>query len=258
MNSNDKLKFLPRDTRDHSAQAIAERRSNRLKGKTLKHILIDRFLTQYGFDKGYVTALAIVTDILRIVEQFYLFHEHSFLREGQLVWLAPPVDEFPEKGKSMAQTKLIPIILDFITDNDIEDMKIPIHHGELRLKKCERWTNQAYDQGALLSNLDLAVLLHVNETTAAEYVREYLSLYGKHLPTRGNVQLIGPGQTHKQAIITDYLNGYSTPKICQRTNHSKDAVERYIRNFEAVRLLSKKFDDLNTISLVTICCQPVY
>ncbi|NWF50958.1 MAG: DUF1670 domain-containing protein, partial [Ignavibacteriaceae bacterium] len=32
---------------------------------------------------------------------------------------------------------------------------------------------------------------------------------------------------------------------------SKDAVERYIHDFEAVRLLSKKFDDLNTISLVT-------
>ncbi|QKK01034.1 MAG: DUF1670 domain-containing protein [Ignavibacteriota bacterium] len=39
--------------------------------------------------------------------------------------------------------------------------------------------------------------------------------------------------------------------MCQRTNHSKDAVERYIRDFEAVRLLSEKFDGLNTVSLVT-------
>ncbi|NWF50995.1 MAG: DUF1670 domain-containing protein, partial [Ignavibacteriaceae bacterium] len=45
--------------------------------------------------------------------------------------------------------------------------------------------------------------------------------------------------------------GYLVPAICQRTNHSKDAVERNIQDFEAVRLLSKKIDDLNTISLVT-------
>ena len=71
------------------------------------------------------------------------------------------------------------------------------------------------------------------------------------LPTRGNIQVIGSGQTHKKEIITLYLNGYLVPTICQRTNHSKDAVERYIRDFEAIRLLNPKFDDLNTISLIT-------
>jgi hypothetical protein len=34
------------------------------------------------------------------------------------------------------------------------------------MKKIERWTQQTYDQGALLSQLDLAVLLNVNEVTA--------------------------------------------------------------------------------------------
>ena len=63
--------------------------------------------------------------------------------------------------------------------------------------------------------------------------------------------MIGSGQTHKKQIISDYLNGYLLPTISQRTKHSKDAVERYIRDFEAVKLLSSKFDDLNTISLVT-------
>ena len=119
------------------------------------------------------------------------------------------------------------------------------------MKKSERWTHQVYDQGALLTNLDLAVLFGVNETTAAQYVREYFSLYGRQLPTRGNIQMLGSGQTHKKEIITLYLNGYLVPTICQRTNHSKDAVERYIRDFEAIRLLNPKFDDINTISLIT-------
>ena len=49
----------------------------------------------------------------------------------------------------------------------------------------------------------------------------------------------------------NYLHYHLVPSICQRTNHSKEAVERYIRDFEAVKLLDSKFDDINTISLIT-------
>ncbi len=63
--------------------------------------------------------------------------------------------------------------------------------------------------------------------------------------------MIGGGQTHKKEIISLYLDGYLIPAICQRTNHSKEAVERYIRDFEAVQMLYPKFTDINTISLIT-------
>jgi hypothetical protein len=101
-----------------------------------------------------------------------------------MVWHAVPLDEFPAKGKSIYQTALKPVVLDIISDSDIEDMKKPLSHRELRIKRVERWTQQAFDQGALLSQLDLAVLLSVNEYTAGNYVREYQSLYGRTLPTR--------------------------------------------------------------------------
>jgi hypothetical protein len=192
-----------------------------------------------------------VDDILTTVDCYYRYSDNSFLKPGQMVWHAVPVDEMPVKGKSIYQTALKPVVLDIISDSDIEDMKKPLHHREFRLKRVERWTQQAFEQGALLSQLDLAVLLSVNEFTAGIYVREYQSLYGRSLPTCGNIQMIGSGKTHKKEIISDYLNGYLVPTICQRTNHSKDAVERYIRDFEAIKLLSSKFDDLNTISLVT-------
>ena len=242
------LPFLPRDSRDFSAQSIALRRHLRMKGKSLKHILLDRFLNHYGYDKGAVTASAIIDDLLQFVEHYFRYTDNSFLKHGQMVWLSIPLDEYPAKGKSMANTKLTPVVLDIITDDDIEDMKYPLHHREVRLKKVERWTQQAFDQGGLLSQLDLAVLLNVNEYTAGQYVREYHSLFGKPLPTRGNIQLIGSGQTHKKEIITLYLKGYLVPTICQRTHHSKESVERYIRDFEAVKLLATKFDDPETIS----------
>jgi hypothetical protein len=245
------LKFIPRDNRDHSTPAVSLRRFRRIKGKSLKNILIDKFLNQYGYDKGIVTANAIVHDLLSTIEHYYRYTDNSFIKQGQMVWHAVPVDEYPSKAKSMEQTKLKPVVLDIIADDDIDAIKDNLHHREIRIKKIERWTSQAYEQGAVLSQLDLAVLLGTHEHTAGQYVREYYSLYGRHLPTRGHIQQIGSGQTHKKQIISLYLKGYLTPYICQRTNHSKDAVERYLRDYEAVALLYPKFNDIKTISLIT-------
>ena len=245
------LKFINRDTRDHSQASMAHRRYQRINGKTLKNILLERFMNKYGYDKGIITATAIVDDILALIEQYYRYTDNSFIKPGQMVWHAVPIDEYPQRAKSISQTRLKPVVLDIISEEDIEDMKKPLHHREIRLKKSERWTHQAYDQGALLTQLDLAVLLGVNEYTVGQYFREYYSLYQKALPTRGHIQDIGGGQTHKKDIITMYLKGYLVPTICQRTNHSKEAVERYIRDFEAIRILDPKFEDLQTISLIT-------
>lgn len=244
------MKFIPRDTRDHSAESNSFRRFKRLNGKSLKKIILDKFLNQYGYDKGYVTANAIVEDLLITIEMYYRFSDNSLLKHGQIVWLAVPIDEYPKKGKSIAQTALKPVIIELINDDDLIAIKDRLHYRTIRMNRIERWTHQAFDQGALLTQLDLAVLLGVNEYTAGQYVREYNSTYRRQLPTRGNIQLIGGGQTHKKEIIGLYLNGYLTPAICQRTNHSKEAVERYIRDFEAVRMLFPKFNDIKTISLI--------
>jgi len=244
------LRFIPRDTRDFSPAVMALREYKRIKGKSLKHIVLDRFLNQYGYDKGTVTASAIVDDLLALIEQYYRFNDNSFLKPGQLVWHAVPVDEYPRKGKSMAQTKFKPVVLDMITDDDIETLKIPIGAHEMKLRKIERWTLQAYDQGALLSHLDLAVLIGCAPPVVSAWVREYQNIYNRLLPTRGNIQLIGSGQTHKRLIVALHLKGYLVPTICQKTNHSKESVERYIRDFESVRLLSTKFDDVDVISRI--------
>ena len=244
------LRFLPRDTREHSKATLALAAYKRMKGKSLKHIVLDRFLNHYGYDKGAVTASAIVDDLLSLIEQYYRYHDQSFLKPGQIVWHAVPLDEYPKKGKSMAQTRLKPVVLDLVSNDDIEGLKTPLGTHELKMKKIERLTTQAYDQGALLSQLDLAVLLAITTVTVSQCVNEYHHLYNRSLPTRGNIQQIGSGQTHKRVIVALHLKGYLVPTICQKTNHSQEAVERYIHDFEAVRLLSTKFDDPETISRI--------
>jgi hypothetical protein len=249
-----KLKFANRDTRPQTKEAIYLRKSNRLKGKSLKQVLLYRFLNQYGYDKGEVTAKAIVEDILSLIERYYVYSANSdgiHLSQRQLVWLAPPIDEFPKRGKTIPQTKMKPVILTFVSPEDVESIKDGFKSRELRLRRLERWTNEAYDQGALLTQLDLAILLNVCDSLVREYVAEYQSLTGKLLPTRGNVQDMGAGISHKTEIISLHLQGYLTPAIAVKTNHSKEAVERYIRDYEVIKLLADKFDDPEKISLIS-------
>jgi hypothetical protein len=248
-----KLKFANRDTRPQTKEAIYLRKFNRLKGKSLKQVLLYRFLNQYGYDKGEVTAKAIVEDILSLIERYYVYSANSdgiHLSQGELVWLAPPIDEFPKRGKTIPQTKMKPVILTFVSPEDIESIKDGFKSRELRLRRLERWTNEAYDQGALLTQLDLAILLNVCDSLVREYVAEYQSLTGKLLPTRGNVQDMGGAISHKTEIISLYLQGYLTPTIAVKTNHSKEAVERYIRDYEVVKLLADKFENPEKISLI--------
>ena len=249
-----KLKFANRDRRPQTKEAIYLRKFNRLNGKSLKQILLHRFLNQYGYDKGEVTAKAIVEDILSLIERYYVYSSNSdgiYLSHGQLVWLAPPIDELPKRGKTIAQTKMKPVILTFISQGDIESIKGGFKSRELRLRRMERWTNEAFDQGALLTQLDLAILLNVCDSLIREYVAEYQSLTGTLLPTRGNVQDMGGAISHKTEIISLYLQGYLTPTIAAKTNHSKEAVERYIRDYEVTKLLADKFEDPEKISLIS-------
>jgi transposase len=51
---------------------------------------------------------------------------------------------------------------------------------------------------------------------------------------------MGSYPTHKAIIVRLYLQGLTTPDIAARTYHSKEAVDRYIRGFERVRLLAAK------------------
>lgn len=73
--------------------------------------------------------------------------------------MAVPVDEFPQRSKSIARTRLKPVILSFINDEDISHIAHGFDSKSLRKNRLKRWVDQAFDQGALLTQLDLAVML---------------------------------------------------------------------------------------------------
>ena len=120
-----------------------------------------------------------------------------------------------------------------------------------------RWCHQAYDQGALLTQLDLAVLLNVCDKVVMDYVNEWQKTTGEILPTRGNIHDLSGAITHKKEIITLYLQGHLTPTIATKTKHSKEAVDRYIRDYEKVKVVRAATADIDTISQITRLSQRV-
>jgi len=106
-----------------------------------------------------------------------------------------------------------------------------------------------YDQGAL--QLDLAVLLNCCDAVVSDYANEYQRASGKILPTRGNIHDLSGAITHKREIIALYLQGCLIPTITKKTRHSKEAVDRYIRDYENVKLIRAVTDDVEKISQIT-------
>ena len=115
---------------------INEKKVRRINDKSLRQLLIHRFLNDYGYDKGEVTATAIVDDILRTVEDYFVITlplkklatadqlpEERYLRYGHLVWMAVPIDEYPERGKAIIKTRMKPIILTYVATEDVESFR---------------------------------------------------------------------------------------------------------------------------------------
>ncbi len=156
--------------------------------------------------------------------------------DSQIIYHAVSAQEPP--GKSLDQLRLVPISL---TISHPEDAAILQEQGvpSLRKHKLLRFANEAYDQGGLLIQDDLALLLTTSIRTIQRDMHE-MRTQGIVVPTRGSIQDIGPTVSHKTQIVELYLKGYEYTEIEQRTRHTGDSVKRYITGFSKVILLSDK------------------
>ena len=109
----------------------------------------------------------------------------------------------------------------------------------LRRHRIERLTRQAYDQDALLTYEDLALLLTSSPATIKRDIF-FLRKEGKFIVTRGSKLDMGPGLSHKSIILDLYFKGYSFTEIEIKTNHSETSVKRYLADFTQIATLYKQ------------------
>lgn len=198
--------------------------------KTNEQQLFTELKNDYGFSTAISRSL------------IHLLHEHieenygNLRGDSQIIYHAVSADEPP--GKSLDQLRLVSVTLTTSEPGDAEILRSQGVTG-LRKHKLLRFANEAYDQGGLLIQEDLALLLTTSTRTIQRDMKE-LRDQGIVVPTRGSIQDIGPTVSHKTQIIELYLKGYEYTDIETRTRHTGDSIKKYISGFSKVVLLTQK------------------
>jgi hypothetical protein len=151
---------------------------------------------------------------------------------GQMTMLALSSGNPP--GRPVAECKRVPINLSMDTGDDLVALRQGV--ADLRRSKIQRLTREAQDQGALLTQEDLARLLCTSRSTVKRDIANLRSA-DIDVPTRGQIKDIGKGLSHKTWIVSDWLAGYTFSEIKRRRRHSLGSIERYCMDFQRVARL---------------------
>lgn len=160
------------------------------------------------------------------------------LRTGQVRYECVAAGE--GAGKPIKECRLVTVVLTLFEPK--EDLMIWHRQGQAVRRKVlvQRLTEEAREQGGLLSQEDLALLLFCDTRTVRRDIQELREQQGIFVATRGQIQDIGPGVSHKGVAIAHWLAGLETVEVARRINHTLHAVERYVHTFCRVVYLVRK------------------
>jgi hypothetical protein len=187
----------------------------------------------------------VLVDVVRHV--YFSQSQDRPLTAGQMRYECVAADE--GAGKTMDQCKMVSVVLTLL---DGEDRKLSAQPQVLRQRRICRMTEEAREQGGLLSQEDLGRLLFCDERT----VRRAIAQLRKQeiiVATRGQQKDIGPTVSHKGVAIRHWMDGQEPVAVAKRINHSLHSVERYLNHFSrVVFLLQKHFQPLQIAMTIGI------
>jgi len=176
------------------------------------------------------------------------FSEGRVLQDGQIVFYAVSANAPP--GVSIEKCPKLRVVLRHLDrKEDLETLK---RHGAAakRRQQIMRMAVEAYEQGALLTQEDLALLLDSNVRTIRSDMRKLREEEQVVVPTRGTVRDIGPGVTHKHKAVQLWLSGKEALEVALQLSHSLTAVERYIQTFCRVVYAQQKMRNMLKTAMV--------
>jgi hypothetical protein len=180
------------------------------------------------------------------------FPKTANMAQGQIRWTAVHKNETSSYGKTIAQSKLTPVILDLLPISEITARAEGTSLRDIKKEAISRLFTQAYEQDGVLTNVEVALLLKMSPSTVGNYRREWEKDNARLLPTRGSIHDMGPTLTHKDEILRKLIfEGKSVEQVCMETDHSPEAVLRYTTNFKQVLLCERKGFDVTQTSFAT-------
>lgn len=203
---------------------------DRLSAKTADALFVQELTT--GFELAPRTARSILE-----VATAMLVSPGEALRPGQIRLVStaatahhgPPLPDLAKRSISVT------------LDAGSEDLEVQREHGAAALRRVRilRLTDEAFEQGCLLTEEDLGRALQVAARTIRRDIAA-LRQQGFAVRTRGYHLNIGCGQTHKVLIIEQYLKRQGLFEIAHWAKHSVAAVQRYVTTFGRVIYLAQQ------------------
>ena len=214
-------------TRRHSYDATER--------KTFRSSLCNLLQTEFPGVFGPAVTRLFSEHIDELYERFH--PPGSRFRAGQCLWIAVAVDDPPTRGKRIEQTRLVPVVLDLVIAEDIEDAVAGSVRAKTRPKKVLRLFRQAHAQGGLLTEADVSLLLHMPINTISAVVLNHERTTGQTIPRRGTIHDMGRSVTHKRIICYKRLvEKKTTSQVAEETFHTPEAVEYYVQSLRRVQL----------------------
>ena len=136
-----------------------------LREKTLRNALAHRIVKEFPRIGGPRICQLCADMILEVVSKHMRSKDH--LTHGQALWMAVSVNNPPVHHQRIADTELVPVLLDLSTAEDVQLRIDRLPARQRLLRKAIRLCEQAHKQGGLLSNCDLAELLNTDDSRIA-------------------------------------------------------------------------------------------
>jgi hypothetical protein len=216
---------------------------NRLALKTPEANFIHVLQSEFNFSPR------VSQELLAAAQEMLLGHTPSrAVRPGQVRQVVASMKA--PFGPPLAETDKVEITL--TVDAGQEDREVKRQYGQEGLRRGQilRLTEEALEQGGVLTHQDLARALGVAERTIRRDV-QVLKAEKHQVLTRGQVKGVGRGQTHKVRIIELWLERTGYEGIARRMYHPPQSIKRYISTFLRMVSLHRKGVDVGEIGFVT-------
>jgi hypothetical protein len=169
-----------------------------LRAKTLRNALAHQIAKEFPRIGGDRICGLCADMILEVVLGHMRPKDH--LVHGQVIWMAVSANNRPRRYQRTADLDLVPVLLEISTAEDV-DLRIDRLPPFQRLqRKAIRLCEQAYKQGGLLSNCDLAELLGTEDKRISQALTEHERRTNTIVPRRAILYNVGTGLTHKRII----------------------------------------------------------
>ena len=191
---------------------------------------------------------AIIVEKAKEVFRIGEYGDDRVLLDGQMIVYAVSADA--PSGVPIEKCHKLCVVLSHVHRR--EDLDTLKEHGTAakRRQQIVRIALEAQEQGGLLSQEDLALILDSDVRTIRSDIRRLRQEAQIVVPTRGTVRDIGPGVSHKRKAVELWLSGKEALEVARQLNHSLTAVERYIQTFCRVVYAQRRMRNILKTAMV--------